>query len=98
MRKIDVDLEIDELAKSIEEQAALADEVQTIIKSNLAELSDIELSVVQMRFSLRDDQLAPMTLKQVGARLGLTKERIRQIQNQALAKLRVVAEERLVGA
>jgi len=37
-------------------------------------------------------------LKQVGEQLGLTKERIRQIQNKALDKLRVVAHERMVSA
>jgi len=73
-----------------------ADEVNTIFKENLADLSGIEQSVVEMRFSLDDHQSEPLTLKQVGDRLGLTKERIRQIQNKALSKLRVVAEQRMV--
>lgn len=51
-----------------------------------------------MRFSLNQADTKPLTLKQVGDRLGLTKERIRQIQNKALSKLREVAEERMVLA
>lgn len=81
-----------------EVQENLIDEVQAIMNANLADLSEIEKSVVEMRFSLREDQAVPMTLKQVGARLGLTKERIRQIQNKALSKLRTVAEERMLTA
>ena len=71
------------------------EEVRDIVDQNRADLSDIERSVVNMRFSLDDVERKPMTLKEVGAELGLTKERIRQIQNKALSKLRCVAEERM---
>jgi RNA polymerase primary sigma factor len=72
------------------------DEVRVIMGKNLADLSAIEQSVVQMRFSLNRDSAGPLTLKEVGDKLGLTKERIRQIQNKALIKLRQVAQERMV--
>ena len=73
------------------------DEVRNIMHQNLADLTDIEQSVVSMRFSLDTEQPRPLTLKQVGEKLGLTKERIRQIQNKALTKLRTVAQERMVS-
>ena len=78
-------------------QADLADEFKVIFQENLADLSDIEKSVVKLRFSIgKETPESPQTLKNIGETLGLTKERIRQIQNKALGKLRVVAEERLI--
>jgi RNA polymerase primary sigma factor len=44
-----------------------------------------EQKILRMRFGLGYD--GPMTLKAIGAELGLTRERVRQIQNAALAKL-----------
>lgn len=71
-------------------------EVRNIIHNNLADLSEIELSVLQNRFPISEKNPISLTLKQVGERLDLSKERIRQIQIKAIAKLREIAEQRLV--
>jgi len=52
----------------------------------LAALSDREAKVLKMRFGL--DGKRPMTLEEVGAEFGVTRERIRQIEAKALRKLK----------
>jgi len=71
-------------------------EVRIIMSKNMADLSPVEQLVVKMRFYPNDLQRFPLTLKQVGDKLGLSKERIRQIQNKALSKLRIVAKDRMI--
>lgn len=44
-----------------------------------------EATVLRMRFGLDEEE--PKTLKEIGERLGLTRERVRQIESEALAKL-----------
>ena len=73
-------------------------EIRTVMCDNLAGLSGVERSVVEMRFSMTPGHADALTLKQVGKKLGLSKERIRQIQNNALAKLRIAMEERVVAS
>jgi len=74
------------------------DEIRRIIADNRAELTDIETSVIEHRFGLKqpeheDHEPSPLTLEQVGRIIGVTKERVRQIQNKALAKMRQTLEE-----
>ncbi|MBI4507604.1 MAG: sigma-70 family RNA polymerase sigma factor [Chloroflexi bacterium] len=56
------------------------------IGAALGQLDERERRVVELRFGLRDGK--DRTLEEVGRALGLTRERIRQIEQQALAKLR----------
>ena len=67
--------------------------MRTIVETNRAELSDVERAVVMHRFALEGTEpgRAP-TLAQVGRLVGLTKERVRQIQNSALEKIRRALE------
>ena len=58
----------------------------------LSRLDEREQKIIISRFGL-DHRVEPQTLKEVGAELGVTKERIRQIEARALTKLRVAARE-----
>jgi RNA polymerase sigma factor (sigma-70 family) len=69
------------------------DELKAIVTRNLAELSDVEATVIRRRFNWEQEQENPLTLEEVGQIIGVTKERVRQIQNKALAKIRNVLEE-----
>lgn len=72
-----------------------AAEVKRIVTENHAGLSDIEKTVIEHRFRLTnpEDTSRTMTLEQVGQIIGVTKERVRQIQNKALEKIRTELEE-----
>jgi RNA polymerase primary sigma factor len=59
-----------------------------IISRNRANLSQIERTVVVERFALGTDRRKGRTLAEVGKIVGLTNERVRQIQNLALGKIK----------
>ncbi len=70
-----------------------ADEVRHIFRNNSADLTDIEQEVIEHRFAIdhkgkKQVDSRTLTLEQVGRIIGVTKERVRQIQNKALAKIR----------
>ena len=66
-----------------------AAEVRFLVESDRADLSEVERKVIEHRFGLDAPQGAPsLTLEQVGQMIGVTKERVRQIQNKALEKIR----------
>ncbi len=69
------------------------DELKQIVDRNLADLSNVEETVIRRRFNWQQVEESPMTLEEVGSIIGVTKERVRQIQNKALAKIRVVMED-----
>jgi RNA polymerase primary sigma factor len=67
-------------------EKALHQELRRIVAS----LSPRERTVVELRFGLRDGN--EQTLEQVGSQLGVTRERVRQIEKSALAELRVASD------
>ena len=78
------------------------DELKQILLKNVANLSDVERTVIHERFAIGKPAIGessgPKTLEQVGLIIGVTKERVRQIQNNALKKIRLALEEEYLAA
>ena len=79
----------DELAESPFDVASVSLRCDDI-EHALAALSERERQVIELRFGLHDGQ--PRTLKEVGRTFGLTRERIRQIENDTLKTLASLPE------
>ena len=78
------DVLTDDRSKAPEAQLIESDDLDRVFE-HISDLDDREAMVIRMRFGL--DSYDPMTLREVGENLGLTRERVRQLENQALQKL-----------
>jgi RNA polymerase primary sigma factor len=78
----------DEAAANAEE-LFMEDALKGSVHDLLAKLSERERRVVELRYGLDGGRCA--TLGEVGEQIGVTRERVRQIQNSALRKLRALA-------
>ncbi len=63
----------------------LDNDVMNNVMEMMGDLEDREAAVLKMRFGLDDTE--PHTLKEIGEKLGLTRERVRQIETEALRRL-----------
>ncbi len=75
---------IDGRAKAPNAEMIDTDERRQVL-DELDRMDQREATVLRMHFGLDDDH--PKTLREIGERLGLTRERVRQIENEALSKL-----------
>ncbi|MBM3846731.1 MAG: RNA polymerase sigma factor RpoD/SigA [Verrucomicrobia bacterium] len=66
-----------------------------LVNEVLNTLNQRERDILRLRFGLTGDE--ERSLEEIGAQFGLTRERIRQIQERALYKLRLRIEERDAG-
>jgi RNA polymerase primary sigma factor len=78
------DMLTDERSKAPDAMLIESDDLERIFE-RLGRLDDREATVIRMRFGL--EPYVPMTLREVGENLGLTRERVRQLESQALLKL-----------
>ncbi len=81
-------------------EEGFVDDLKRILTSNLAHLNEVEHTVIKERFALggaRENE-RHKTLEQVGEIIGVTKERVRQIQNKALQKIKVALEQSMIAA
>lgn len=78
------------------DQLAIEASFRHSVHELLHELDEKERAIVTLRFGLVGDE--PRTLKEIGEKLGLSRERIRQLEVQALSKLRRnLGARRLLG-
>jgi RNA polymerase sigma factor (sigma-70 family) len=61
----------------------------SVMDRMLQALDERECEIILLRYGL--DTTEPQTLKQIGALMGITKERVRQLQTRAMSKMRLVA-------
>ena len=78
---------MDERTRAPDVEMVEADNLRLVLH-RLEEMDKREATVLRMRFGLND--VPPKTLKEIGESLGLTRERVRQIENEALGKLSAV--------
>jgi RNA polymerase primary sigma factor len=78
------DLLQDERSEGPSGDLAHSDELRQVL-SLVDQLSPREATVLKLRYGLQGED--PLTLMQIGERLGLTRERVRQIERDALKKL-----------
>src|SRR5579885_3545050 len=75
---------MDDNTKTPDTEMVEADDLHHVLDL-LDKMDKREATVLRMRFGLDDEE--PKTLKEIGERLGLTRERVRQIESEALGKL-----------
>ncbi len=64
--------------------------LQGVMERNMGELTDLETTILSRRFP--EERESRLTFQEIGDEVGLSKERVRQIQNVALSKLREVLD------
>ncbi|HDT14187.1 MAG TPA: RNA polymerase sigma factor RpoD/SigA [Candidatus Aminicenantes bacterium] len=81
----EVEDKISDTASPSVEYQIIKDSVRQQIRDSLGHLDEKEAVVIRLRFGLDDDRAR--TLHEIGAQMGLTRERIRQIEQKAMRKL-----------
>lgn len=74
------------------EDQVLSEEVKAELRQIFRELNDRERCVMELRFQL--DPNSTMLQEDVAKQMNITRERVRQIEMQALKKLRILAQQR----
>jgi len=81
---------------SAPDEALLDESLRLEIERALRTLSGREAQVISLYFGLTQEK--PLTLEEIGARFGLTRERVRQIKEKAIRRLRHASRSKTLRA
>lgn len=77
------------------DERILRESFEQALREALDKLSEKERQVLSLRFGMEDDN--PLTLREIGELLSISRERVRQIESQALTKLRRSSQVRALA-
>ncbi|MCS6927306.1 MAG: sigma-70 family RNA polymerase sigma factor [Candidatus Binatia bacterium] len=73
------------------EEAAIKKDTEEKLHRALRRLAPRDAEILRLRFGLTGDHV--LTLEEIGARLGVTRERVRQLEERALVRLREICQQ-----
>jgi RNA polymerase primary sigma factor len=73
------------------DQIVLDTDNEAKLKELLEDIDEREANILKLRYGLDGED--PLTLKEIGQRIGLTRERVRQLEHQALKKLKQAMDQ-----
>ncbi|MBC7934214.1 MAG: RNA polymerase sigma factor RpoD/SigA [Rhizobacter sp.] len=89
-----IDVLINKDAKGTDDQLVVKDSLNTEIERSLSTLTERQKEVVRYFFGIGIDH--PLSLEDIGERFSLTRERVRQIKDKAINKLRTASRCKLL--
>ena len=80
--------------RTLKEREQIFDDTEKqVVKELFSQLEPREAKILELRFGINNSE--PMILKDIGAEIGLTRERVRQLEQLALKKLEDYINEEL---
>jgi RNA polymerase primary sigma factor len=89
-----IDVLINKDAKGTDDELVVKDSLNTEIERSLSTLTERQKEVVRYFFGIGIDH--PLSLEDIGERFSLTRERVRQIKDKAINKLRTASRCKLL--
>lgn len=89
-----VDVLVNQNAQMADNELAVNDSLKTEIERSLSTLTDRQKEVIRFFFGIGIDH--PLSLEDIGEKFNLTRERVRQIKDKAITKLRTASRCKLL--
>lgn len=73
------------------EEVAIKEDTEEKLHQALQRLAPRDAEILRLRFGLTGDRV--LTLEEIGARVGVTRERVRQLEERALVRLKEICQQ-----